>query len=407
MTVLQGWQELPLNRFVRMKSGDFIGADEVESDGEYRVYGGNGPRGFTDHFNTVGPIVLVGRQGAHCGNVHVAYGKVWISEHALRCFPQKELDARWLAYALQDMNLNQHSVSAAQPGLSVDNLKHLRTALPPYKTQRRIAEFLDVKTAQIDALIEKKRALLDRLAEKHQALITHAVTKGLDPHAPMKDSGIDWLGEIPAHWEVKRLRYLLDGGTLNGLYKSKEQFSDDGSPFVQMGEAFRSVVFVGGTKDRVATDSNELERWSLKEGDFLIARRSLVFDGSGKSVRIGALAENHLFESSMIRIRPCPAKVASQFLSYYFQSSVARAMFLAITKQVTISGIDSQQLKDIDVPVPETREESEKIADFCNEQQSSIDDVATQIISSISSLVEYRSALINAAVTGQLDLEAA
>jgi len=82
-------------------------------------------------------------------------------------------------------------------------------------------------------------------------------------------------------------------------------------------------------------------------------------------------------------------------------------MFLAITKQVTISGIDSQQLKDIDVPVPETREESEKIADFCNEQQSSIDDVATQIISSISSLVEYRSALINAAVTGQLDLEAA
>ena len=77
--------------------------------------------------------------------------------------------------------------------------------LPPLNTQQRIARFLDEKTAQIDALIEKKRALLERLAEKRQALITRAVTKGLNPDAPMKPSGIDWLGDIPAHWEVNRL----------------------------------------------------------------------------------------------------------------------------------------------------------------------------------------------------------
>ena len=209
MTMPIGWQELTLNRIIRLRSGDFISNDDIEPEGAYPVYGGNGVRGFTDQFNAVGPIVLVGRQGAHCGNVHVADGQIWVSEHALRCLPEKELDAKWLAYALRDMNLNQYSVSAAQPGLSVDNLKHLGTAVPPLDTQRRIAQFLDEKSPRIDGLIEKKRALLDRLAEKHQALITRAVTKGLNPDAPMKRSGIDWLGDIPAHWKVLRLRYVV------------------------------------------------------------------------------------------------------------------------------------------------------------------------------------------------------
>ena len=96
MTMPLGWQELPLNRIFRMRSGDFISNDDIEPEGAYPVYGGNGFRGFTDRFNAVGPIVLVGRQGAHCGNVHVAVGQIWVSEHALRCLPEKELDANGL-----------------------------------------------------------------------------------------------------------------------------------------------------------------------------------------------------------------------------------------------------------------------------------------------------------------------
>ena len=149
------------------------------------------------------------------------------------------------------------------------------------------------------------------------------------------------------HWEVKRLRFLLDGGTINGVYKPKDQFAIDGVAFVQMGEAFRGARFDGGTNDRVLASSAEIAKWGLREGDFLIARRSLVFEGSGKSVRIGPLTEVHLFESSMIRIRPVFADRVSGFLSYYFQSTVCRSFFLAITKQVTISGVDSQQLKNL------------------------------------------------------------
>lgn len=272
---------------------------------------------------------------------------------------------------------------------------------PPLNIQKRIANFLDEKTGRFDALIAKKQTLLDRLAEKRQAIITQAVTKGLNPAAPMKQSGIEWLGQIPAHWEVKRLRYILDGDTRNGLYKPKDQFDEDGVPFVQMGEAFRDLRFVGGTKDRVISNPVEVCRWGLQLGDFLIARRSIVFEGSGKSVIIGPIEEPHLFESSMIRIRPLDPHF-STFLSYYFQSKVCRAFFLSITKQVTISGIDSQQLKDIVVPVPPEAEAAE-ISRYLEERERHIENLEGLTKGSIDRLDEYRATLISAAVTGQIE----
>ena len=170
--------------------------------------------------------------------------------------PGPKLDGGFLAWLCRAEPLNDQFKLAANGvtrfGLGQHPMKNAFIALPPLDTQRRIARFLDEKTARIDGLIEKKRTLLDRLAEKRQALITRAVTKGLNRDAPVNPSGIDWLGDVPAHWEVKRLRFLLNGGTLNGLYKTKEEFDPEGIPFVQMGEAFRSPVFDGGTEDCVS-----------------------------------------------------------------------------------------------------------------------------------------------------------
>lgn len=293
------------------------------------------------------------------------------------------------------------SVGVSYPAINASELVNIEIPLPPLETQQRIARFLDEKTERIDALIEKKRELLDRLAEKRQALITRAVTKGLNPDAPMKPSGIDWLEDIPAHWEVKRLRFLIENGTLNGLYKPKDQFSPEGVPFVQMGEAFRGVVFTGGTADRVLTSKSELEKWGLRKGDFLIARRSLVFEGSGKSVLVLSLDEEHLFESSMIRIRPCSSNIISPFLSLYFQSVVGRALILSITKQVTISGIDSQQLKNLPIPIP-PKNDLEKIVEHCDHYDSWHMKTDSYISKSIDTLIDCRNSIITSAVTGQI-----
>lgn len=319
--------------------------------------------------------------------------------------PRSELDGGFLAWLCRSEPLNDQFKLGANGvtryGLGQYPMKNAFIALPPLETQQRIARFLDEKTARIDGLIEKKRALLDRLAEQRQALITRAVTKGLKPDAPMKPSGIDWLGDIPAHWEMKRLRFLLNGGTLNGLYKSKEEFDPEGVPFVQMGEAFRSPVFSGGTEDRVVTSDEEKGKWGLREGDFLIARRSIVFEGSGKSVMVVGVQEPHLFESSMIRIRPSNPSDHSAFLSYFFQSCAGRASFLAVTKRVTISGIDSQQLKSVHIPVP-PGSEAREIAAICETRERDAERVEREISTSIAQLAEYRSALITAAVTGRV-----
>ncbi|MES1924007.1 restriction endonuclease subunit S [Salinisphaera sp. T31B1] len=318
--------------------------------------------------------------------------------------PTDKLDGNYLSWLCRSPPLNNQFKTAANGvtrfGLGQHSMKNAYIALPPIKTQRNIADFLDEKTARIDALIEKKRALLARLAEKRQALITQAVTKGLDPHTPMKSSGLDWLGEIPEHWKVRRLRFLMACSTVNGLYKPKDQFDDSGIPFIQMGEAFRSESFQGGTEDRVLATQEEVKKWGLREGDFLIARRSLVFDGSGKSVRIEKTTEPHLFESSMIRVRIKNPKKYSRFLSYYFQSQVGRAFFLAITKQVTISGIDSQQLKNIPALLP-PEDEAYDISNFLLETERRFREIAHQVEKSIVRLKEYRNALVTAVVTGE------
>ena len=319
--------------------------------------------------------------------------------------PGSELDGGFLAWLFRAEPLNDQFKLAANGvtrfGLGQYPMKNAFIALPPLDTQRRIARFLDEKTARIDGLIEKKRALLDRLAEKRQALITCAVTKGLNPDAPLKPSGIDWLGDIPAHWEVKQLRFLLNGGTLNGLYMVKEAFDPEGVPFVQMGEAFRSPVFDGGTEDCVKASKDEIEKWSLSNGDFLIARRSIVFEGSGKSVLVFGLQGPHLFESSMIRIRPKNPQDHSEYLSFYFQSSIGRETILSVTKRVTVSGIDSQQLKSIHIPIP-PNSEARDIAATCATYDRNAQHIEREISASIERLTEYRSALITAAVTGQL-----
>ncbi|MFA7439965.1 MAG: restriction endonuclease subunit S [Sphingomonadaceae bacterium] len=192
----------PLKRLTRFGYGDAIAADDRDSSGPVLVYGSNGPFDRHSAANTLGPCIVVGRKGS--------YGKCQYSETPVFAVDttfvvdrrHTEADLRYLFHLLGILGLDELSDDTAVPGLSREKAYQSLAPLPPLETQKRIAAFLDEKTARIDALIAKKQALLDRLAEKRQAIITHAVTKGLNPGAPMKDSGIDWLGQIPAHWEV-------------------------------------------------------------------------------------------------------------------------------------------------------------------------------------------------------------
>ena len=170
------WRTPPLSALVGFSSGKTITSEAIEEGGKFPVYGGNGRRGFTSEWTHSGERLLVGRQGALCGNVHLVDGQYWASEHALVSEDRSEFDSRWLKHLLGVMDLGQYSVAAAQPGIAAGNILRLRLPVPPLDEQRQIADHLDRETAKIDALIAKAERFIELAQERRAALITAAVT---------------------------------------------------------------------------------------------------------------------------------------------------------------------------------------------------------------------------------------
>jgi type I restriction enzyme, S subunit len=256
-------------------------------------------------------------------------------------------------------------------------LKDWRAALPSLEIQKCVAAFLDEKTARIDALIEKKRSLLDRLAEKRQATITQAVTKGLNPAAPMKDSGIDWLGEIPAHWEVKSLRWYIR---------------------IRSGEALRN--------EDMSVDLTEVDTISVIGGNGLMGYTSKSnSDGVGIIIgRVGALCGNvhPVRTNSWITDNAlCISKVQNFYVEYLTLQLRVRNLNILATRnaQPLMTGemVKAQQLAHPPI------NEQIAIAVHAYNESKSLDQVGLKISEGLGRLQEYRSALITAAVTGQIE----
>ena len=187
---------------------------------------------------------------------------------------REKVDSGFLGWAAKSepfvSEVVSRSVGVSYPAINASELVTIEMPLPPLETQRRIAQFLDEKTARIEGLIEKKRALLDRLAEKRQALITHAITKGLNPDAPMKHSGIDWLGEIPEHWEVLRLKHIVSEPLSYGANAAAEFDEPEWPRFVRITD----VDELGRLRDETfrSLPPEVAEGYLLQPNDILLAR---------------------------------------------------------------------------------------------------------------------------------------
>ena len=203
------WTWKKIKYLASLRSGETITSDSISDSGDYPVYGGNGLRGYTSSATHRGDYVLIGRQGALCGNINYASGEFWASEHAVVVDTRGKFNIRWLGEVLRSMDLNQYSQSAAQPGLSVDVIANLEIPVPPLGEQRAVADYLKRELQQLDVLVAAKDRMLELLAEKRQALIARAVTRGLNLNTPLRDSGLPWLGQIPVHWNTERSKWLF------------------------------------------------------------------------------------------------------------------------------------------------------------------------------------------------------
>jgi len=326
-----------------------------------------------------------------------------VSSGELLCLrPSQVVESRFLFYVLVSKGfidtINAETFGAKMPRADWEIVGHQPLPLPPLNTQQRIARFLDEKTAQIDALIEKKRALLERLAEKRQALITRAVTKGLNPDVPMKPSGIDWLGDIPAHWEVKRLRrvrsYITSGSRGWAAY-----YADEGEPFLRMTNVTGDGIEIQLSNLRYVDLEGVTEgtRTSVREGDILITITAEL--GSVGIVRKpieGAYINQHL-----ALFRPRPDLCVSDFLVNFLSTEMARAQFVLSGQGGTKQGLGFEQINNVIVGFPPLAEQ-QQIGDYCSGVWQQFEATEQPLRQSVRCLNEYRSALITAAVTGQI-----
>lgn len=314
-------------------------------------------------------------------------------------------DNRFLFYWLwhRRAELISLSVGGGQPNLSQQDLKSEIALCPPLETQKRIAAFLDEKTAQIDALIARKQALLARLAEKRQAIITQAVTRGLNPASPMKDSGIDWLGQIPAHWEVTRLKFLVHdgiglqmgpfGGMLTDLSPEPTGFKLYGQ------ENTISGNFELGNRWVEEERFHDLARYQLQAGDLVITRKGSL----GSCRRFPADALPGLADSDTIIIRFNEKKLQSALAIILLHDAAYIAAQIESTRRGAIlAGLNSTVVGDLWIVCPDI-EEQRSIIEWCETFMAKTDHLVASVKASINQSNEYRSALITSAVTGQIE----
>lgn len=392
------WEVKRLKYVAKLRSGQAITVDAIEEDGDYPVFGGNGLRGFTADFTNEGNYALIGRQGALCGNVNYGHGKFWASEHAVVCHPVGEVDHVWLGELLRSMDLGQYSQSAAQPGLAVDRIESLLVPVPPLPEQRAIAAYLDERTARIDGLLARKRRLVELLKEKRQALITRAVTRGLDPKAKLKDSGVPWLGEVPEGWEVKRLKHICEFVT-SGSRGWAEHYADEGAVFIRIGNLDRMSINLR-LDDIQRVDpptSAEVIRTRALPDDLLISITAflgtvgIVPDGLGD-----AYVNQHTALIRLLR-KVCHPR----FVAYWFFSSAAQQQFSSASQGGTKEGMSLQEVRDLLVLQPDIRTQ-QLIAEQLDNDLARTDTLLAKVEQARSRLQEYRTALISAAVTGKV-----
>ena len=312
-----------------------------------------------------------------------------------------QMDDGFVAYAVNAPYFVErvvaHSVGVSYPAINASELVCLGIALPSLREQRAIAAFLDRETARIDALVARKERLIALLQEKRTALITQAVTKGLDSNVPMKDSGVEWLGEVPAHWEVKRLKYL---STVND--EALPETTDPGMEidYVDIGNV-DPIQGITDVEKLVFADAPSRARRIVRRGDVIISTVRTYLRAIAK---IGATDANLIVSTGFAVIRPW--QMDDGFVAYAVNAPYFVERVLAHSVGVSYPAINASELVCLGIALPSLPEQH-TIAAFLDHETAKIDALIAKVRKAIDLLREQRTALISVAVTGKIDVREA
>lgn len=313
-------------------------------------------------------------------------------------FDANKVLREFMAYVGQSQSANEQlklnaTASSAQPKLNKDDFKSVRFAFPPYEEQNNIAAFLDHETARIDTLIEKQQRLIELLNEKRQAVISHAVTKGLNPDAPMRDSGVEWLGEVPKHWEIYKFNHCA--------FIRNGQVDPTKSPYDEM------VLYA---PNHIEKETGQvLYRETAKQqgadsGKYLCLKNEVIYSKIRPALAKACICEESeaLCSADMYPIESSSILDSNYLLWFLLSQQFTEAVVLD-SDRVAMPKVNREKLGDYRLPIP-PMDEQLKIATFIGNQVNQIDITTNKAEQMILLMQERRTALISAAVTGKIDV---
>jgi len=384
------WPHAKLKFVTRFGYGEALPNDEVQ-DGPFRVFGSNGPYASFSRSNTGAPVIVVGRKGS--------YGKInWTPDPCFASDTTFFVDSsttrhhlRWTYWLLQTLRLDEGTDEAAVPGLNRETAYSRDVLVPPLAQQRAIADYLDRETARLDALVAAKERVLGLLAEKRRALITRAVTRGLDPRAPLRDSGISWLGEIPAHWETRRAAWL---------FRERDERGETELPLLVV-SINAGVVLREFSDERIESTAEDFNTYKVARRGDVAFNKMRMWQGA-----VGVAPQDGLVSPDYVVAEPAgafsPEFAGLLFRTQMFSAECARRSHGIVWDRLRLYW---EGFREIELPLPSAGAQCEIVALIAREA-AKLDAVRLATERSLALLKERRAALIAAAVTGQLDVGA-
>lgn len=399
----KGWM-CPKNKFfTRISSGDGISNEELKDEGDYEVWGGgNSIMGYYNCYNVDNDNLIIGRVGA-CGYVKRSNGKRFISDNALIMrITSKSLDFNYLYHVLTSAELSRLNTSTAQPLITATKVYNVAIPIPPLVEQQRIASFLDRKCAEIDEMIALQEKIVEELKAYKQSVIAEAITKGLNPDAPMKDSGIKWIGKIPEHWKIEPLKYNFNRRSeRNNPIKTIERLSLS----IDKGVTLYSEKTTN--LDRFKDDFTQYQL--AYPNDIVLNCMNMIVGAVGLSQYMGCVSPVYYV------IYPSKSAIDAEYYSYLLNTPTIRGVYYSYGKGIYAiergeGRVNTCRLKvsyddfgRFNIPIPPLDEQKD-IVRYIKGKCSQIDSLINIKQSKIDSLKEYKKSIIYEYVTGKKEV---
>lgn len=304
------------------------------------------------------------------------------------------------AYYIQSYKNYSKGIRVNQWDLESEAFTHIDLLLPSLDEQQKIVAFLDTETTRIDNLIAKQEKLIELLEEQRKSIISHAVTKGLNPNAPMKDSGVEWLGEVPEHWMTPSSKHLLEIPITDGPHETPN-FVDDGVPFISAEAISKGKIDFDKKRGYITPELNAIysKKYSPKIEDIYMVKSGAT---TGKVAMVETTEEFNIW-SPLAVFRCNKNKVLPKFLLAVFNSSHFYDALVLNWSYGTQQNIGMGVLSNIEIPCPPLKEQAE-IIQHLDAQNTKFDKLISTQSQLIEKLKEYRSSIISHAVTGKIDV---